>query len=299
MITKIAVSVLMTTYNREKYVAEAIESVLASTFKNFELIIVDDCSVDNTVSIIKEYECTDDRIKVYVNEKNLGQFRNRNKAASLANGEYIKFFDSDDIMNADLLEVTMGAMLRFPQADAGIECNWNKIQQHDLPVIFTPRENYINHFFKGNHSLSYGPSSSVFKRSVFNYHGGFNEKIGILADTLLMLQLATNSSIVGYKPDLFHWRRHEGQVTVEQGNHFLMFEQRAQIHDIIFNSEIPLNKEEIKILRQNYKNIFLRNIYRHFKTNRSLSKVYKMAQMLDIKLPDIFQAFFKNRMIDY
>ena len=61
------VSVLMTAYNREKYISEAIESVLSSTFKNFELIIVDDGSVDNTVKIARGYELKDSRIKVFTN----------------------------------------------------------------------------------------------------------------------------------------------------------------------------------------------------------------------------------------
>ena len=63
------VSVLMTSYNRQDFIAEAIESVLNSTLKNFELIIVDDCSTDKTVDIAKSYEASDNRVKVYVNGK--------------------------------------------------------------------------------------------------------------------------------------------------------------------------------------------------------------------------------------
>src|SRR5258705_9727856 len=90
------VSVLMTAYNREKYIGEAIKSVLASGYTNFELIIVDDCSGDNTVTIAKTFEQRDARIKVYVNEKNLGDYPNRNKAAGYENGEFIMYLDSDD-----------------------------------------------------------------------------------------------------------------------------------------------------------------------------------------------------------
>lgn len=87
------VSILMTAYNREKYIAEAIESVLASTYTNFELIIVDDCSADRTLEIAKSYEEKDKRIKIYINEKNLGDYPNRNKAASLAKGVYLKYLE--------------------------------------------------------------------------------------------------------------------------------------------------------------------------------------------------------------
>src|SRR4051812_47750099 len=90
------VSVLMTSYNREKYIAQAIESVIASTYSNLELIIVDDCSKDSTVSIARSYAENDKRVKVYVNEKNLGDYPNRNKAASYATGKYLKYVDADD-----------------------------------------------------------------------------------------------------------------------------------------------------------------------------------------------------------
>jgi glycosyltransferase involved in cell wall biosynthesis len=87
------VSVLMTSYNRQDYIAEAIESVLNSKYQNFELIIVDDGSKDQTVKIAQEFAEKDKRIRLYINEKNLGDYGNRNKAASYATGKYIKYLD--------------------------------------------------------------------------------------------------------------------------------------------------------------------------------------------------------------
>ncbi|MEJ0081053.1 MAG: glycosyltransferase family A protein [Puia sp.] len=86
----------MTCYNREKYIGEAIESVLASSYSNLELIIVDDHSSDDTVNIGRAYAEKDNRVNVYLNEKNLGDYPNRNKAASYARGEFLKYVDSDD-----------------------------------------------------------------------------------------------------------------------------------------------------------------------------------------------------------
>ena len=77
-----AVSVLMTAYNRENYIAESIDSVLAQRFGDFELIITDNQSTDGTVEIARRYERLDPRVRVVVNERNLGQFGNRNRAAS-------------------------------------------------------------------------------------------------------------------------------------------------------------------------------------------------------------------------
>jgi glycosyltransferase involved in cell wall biosynthesis len=107
------VSVLMTAYNREKYIDEAIESVLASSYRNLELIVVDDCSKDRSVEIARTYAAKDDRVKVYVNETNLGDYPNRNRAASLARGEYIKYADSDDIMFPSCLKKMVTPMIQF------------------------------------------------------------------------------------------------------------------------------------------------------------------------------------------
>src|SRR5690606_2521559 len=92
------VSVLMTVYNREKYIAEAIKSVLASTYQNWELIIVDDQSMDNSVAIAQSFAQKDPRIQVHVNKENLGDYPNRNRAASYAKGKYLKYVDSDDLI---------------------------------------------------------------------------------------------------------------------------------------------------------------------------------------------------------
>jgi glycosyltransferase involved in cell wall biosynthesis len=293
------VSVLMTAYNRERYIAEAIESVLSSTYKNFELVIVDDCSADETFEIAKKYEQKDTRVRVYRNKTNLGQFKNRNTAASFAKGEYIKYFDSDDVMNNNLLEITMQAMQSFPQASVGIECRWPKIPAAKLPVLFSSREAYVNHFFKGNDFLHYGPSSSVIRKKLFGECNGYDEKVGILADTLLMLQLAAKSPVVGYKPDLFHWRRHDGQVTVEQDNYYEMFCQRHEINTIILNSEIPFTPGEAEIVKQNLKNIFIRNIFKYIWSIKNPIKLYNMIKIRNIRLIDIFRALSKNKIVEY
>ena len=111
--SKPIVTVLTTTYNREAFIAAAIESVLSSFHSDFELIVVDDCSSDNTVGIARKYEKLDKRVKVYVNEKNLGDYVNRNKAAAYASGKYIKYLDSDDLLYPHGLQVMVYSMEQF------------------------------------------------------------------------------------------------------------------------------------------------------------------------------------------
>ena len=91
------VSIVMPAYNVEKYIEESIESVLYQTYSNWELIIVNDCSLDNTYKIIKKYHKKDSRIKSYSLLKNQGVANARNIAINNAKGKYITFLDSDDI----------------------------------------------------------------------------------------------------------------------------------------------------------------------------------------------------------
>lgn len=94
----------MTTYNGVKYLREQIESILSQTYKDFELIICDDCSKDSTVSILKKYQNKDSRVKYFINESNLGFKKNFEKAISLCSGEYVAFSDQDDIWLPEKLE---------------------------------------------------------------------------------------------------------------------------------------------------------------------------------------------------
>ena len=118
MESKTLVSVLMTAYNREKYISEAIESVLASTYSNLK--IVEDRSAYNTIAIAKKYEESDKGVKVYLNQKNLGHFANRNKATSYANGEFIMNVDSDDTILSAGIEDLIATMNLFPESDFGM-----------------------------------------------------------------------------------------------------------------------------------------------------------------------------------
>lgn len=98
------VSILMSAYNTEKYIDEAIESVLNQTYKNWELIICDDCSTDNSYILALKYKKKDKRIKVLKNKKNMRQAFSRNRAFKESAGKYIAIMDSDDRMDRKRLE---------------------------------------------------------------------------------------------------------------------------------------------------------------------------------------------------
>lgn len=114
------VSVITPTYNSENYIAATIRSVQNQTYAHWEMIIVDDCSSDQTASMILDFVTSDNRIKFYKLEKNAGAGVARNQAVSLAAGRYIAFLDADDLWKPEKLQHQIGFM-----------------QTHDLPFTFS------------------------------------------------------------------------------------------------------------------------------------------------------------------
>ena len=107
------VSVCIPTYNNAEYIKETIECVLKQTYNNIELIVVDDQSKDDTVAVIKSIE--DDRLKLYINEENLGMSGNWNRCMELCTGEYIKLICADDLIHETLIEKEVAAMEQHPE----------------------------------------------------------------------------------------------------------------------------------------------------------------------------------------
>src|SRR5690349_6792955 len=91
------VSVVLCTYNGEKYIAEQLDSVCSQTYRNLEIIVCDDASADNTLSLLNSYAAKDHRIKLFRNEKNIGYNKNFEKAIGLAGADWIAISDQDDL----------------------------------------------------------------------------------------------------------------------------------------------------------------------------------------------------------
>ena len=104
------VSIITPTYNCGKFIGRTIESVQKQSYENWEMIIVDDCSKDNTKEIVEEYIKNDSRIKYHILEKNSGAAVARTTAMELAHGKYMAFLDSDDIWKSDKLEKQLAYM---------------------------------------------------------------------------------------------------------------------------------------------------------------------------------------------
>lgn len=201
------VSVLMTAFNREKFIGESITSVLKSTLEDFELLVVDDNSKDATVDIARAFARTDNRVKVHVNAENLGDYNNRNRAAAFASGDYLKYVDSDDIIYPYCLQAMLDCMQAFPAAGLGLSRPYSA--DGAFPICLSPGEAYTEHFL-GPGLLNNAPLSAIIKRDLFEAAGGFSGK-RYVGDGELWLKLARTCSVVKMPLGLTWWRSHPEQ----------------------------------------------------------------------------------------
>lgn len=121
------ISVIIPIYNVQDYIEECLKSVIAQTYKNIEILCIDDCGLDNSISVVKKYMIIDSRIRLICHEENKGLGGGRNTGIKHAKGEYICFIDSDDIIDETMLEKMHAAILNY-DVDAvicKIECFQN------------------------------------------------------------------------------------------------------------------------------------------------------------------------------
>ena len=203
------VSVLMTVFNREAYIKEAIQSVIDSTYTNWELIITDDQSKDNSLEIAKSYELRDDRIKVYLNEENLGDYTNRNKAASYAKGKYLKYVDADDMLYPYGLELLVYYMEQFPEAGFGL-CSLEQDPERIYPFQLSPQQIYSRNYFEKRTVFHKAPLSSIIKRSVFEKEKGF-ANVRHYGDFEMWLRLSKKNNLVLMPHGIVWYRISDGQ----------------------------------------------------------------------------------------
>jgi glycosyltransferase involved in cell wall biosynthesis len=217
--TAIRVSVCIPTYNGAPFLAEAIASVLAQTFTDFELLLIDDRSTDATLDILHSF--TDPRVRVYQNEKQLGIPRNWNRGLSLAQGEYICIFHQDDIMLPENLRRKAEALAADPtisfvhsaveflvEAEApNPPIDWIDDAPEDR--VFTGKGYFYRLLF---HNLICAPTVMMRQTSVAKI-GQFDERLGFACDYAMWLKLCTEGSVGFLSQPLLLYRWHKSNAS--------------------------------------------------------------------------------------
>jgi len=198
------VSIAMCTYNGENFLHQQIDSLLAQTYTNIEIIAVDDASADRTKAILEEYALKDNRFRFFINEKNIGYNKNFEKAISLSSAQYIATSDQDDIWETAKIETMMNnwpAGSLFIYSLSGIFYTDDFIARQPAP-----RVRYSN--IDNIHSLVFNSPvhghTSMFKKELIPYCLPF--PTGIFYDWWMSMHVAS-ISFIGCVPHTLTWHR--------------------------------------------------------------------------------------------
>lgn len=183
------ISVCVPTYNYGRFLPDCIESVLAQTFTDWELVISDDCSTDNTADIVGEYAKADDRIRYVRNERRLGMNGNIKRAAEAGAGKYLKMLCSDDWLAPECLQTLVELMEKNPQVvlatPAEIACDESGNPTHlqflyGKSISIIPGEKMLDRVARG-HGLG-GHSSFLIRSAAYKAVGGYDDTLLYAAD---------------------------------------------------------------------------------------------------------------------
>jgi glycosyltransferase involved in cell wall biosynthesis len=255
----------MTSFNREDYIAQALESVLAQTMRDFELVVCDDASTDRTVEIARAFAKRDARVRVIANDRNIGDYPNRNRAATFARGTYIKYHDSDDLMYTHCLAVMTTYLDAAPTAVAALSGSrhW---AGGACPMLVTPALAYEREFLGGG-LFHLGPGAALLRRTSFEEHGGFPGG-GSASDYLMWLRLCASSNVLLVPGDLFYYRVHAGQELRNEKNEFDYVLAGAEAWSMLKSPACPLSANAREQAKRNCAYTTLRGAYRKFRVGR-------------------------------
>ncbi|MGV3587894.1 MAG: glycosyltransferase family 2 protein [Adhaeribacter sp.] len=209
------VSVLIPTYNSAHFLDEAIQSVLNQTYTDFELIIVDNCSTDNSEQVIAAY-LSDKRVTYYKNKTNIGLVGNFNKCLEYAQGEYIKYLCSDDKFHPALLEQYVRVMDQYPNvalvtSNRAIFGFKNYIWQ--LPLTHLQKGKTVAYHSLNDVNWIGEPTSVMFRRANLPAVGGFRSEFTYLTDWDMWLRQLSVGDCYIIPEALSYFRVHENQTT--------------------------------------------------------------------------------------
>jgi glycosyltransferase involved in cell wall biosynthesis len=284
------VSVLVTVYNREVFLEATLLSILASLFVDFEVIVVDDCSVDKSRNIAAKVAEGDSRVTLHVNSTNLGDYGNRMRAASMARGKYLKYVDSDDIIYPHSLGVMVDAMEQNDGVSLALSHSLPEDEQ-PYPWVLSPRDCFRKHFM-GRGCLGCGPSGAIIRRSSFESVGGFRQEWGVLSDVELWLRLASRWPTALLPPGLIWWRRHEGQEFSRSGASLTYLERGFELAiQSLRDSSCPLSEAEKGSVLARVRHVHARRLLSLALKGRNPQTAWRLFRKSDLTCLDLLGGF--------
>jgi glycosyltransferase involved in cell wall biosynthesis len=280
------------TYNSGKWVRQTIESVLASSFSDFEFLISDDSSTDDTWDIICEYK--DARIKAWRNDSNIREYPNRNKVLKQARGKFILFVDGDDI----LYKYSLRNLNEYIHCHPKVVMIWGVppvyVDFAVLPIVLNTEQTLRILYESERPFAIIGFSETLFHVETLKKIGGLPENYAV-GDTYIRKRMVLEGNILLIPMGLTFWRRSENQASQKASRSFAGFLESYQI-DLAIISLCDLNNKAE--LRKVITGSFIRRLLMHtvFKFNFFL--FWKLFRRARLSLSE-FKFLFKSSEYSY
>lgn len=236
-------SILIAHYNNFEYFKDCYQSIISQTYKNFEVIILDDCSTDDSYEKVKNLVKDDHRFKIFKNDENKGVGYTKGKLIELASGDICGFLDPDDAITPDAIEESIKCY-NDPKIVATYSkmyfCNSELVPQTIAKINRKVKNNdplFLNIFFEVNHFFT-------FKRNVYNNTSKINDKIRLAEDQDLYLKLYEQGCFKFINKPLYLYRKHEKGIS-QSINKSKIAEKNKQWDLVLRNT---LSRRGIKII---------------------------------------------------
>jgi len=238
------ISVVMPVYNGQKFIKEAVESILEQTFNDFELIIVNDGSIDKTGEIIKFFSERDNRVRVFTNAKNIGCYQSRNIGLATAQGKFIAVMDSDDISVANRFELQLKFMEENPSV--GVVGGNAKIIDENGQYKFTTNMPKADKLIRWQLCFSnpFIHPSVLMRKEIVKQLNGYNTYM-VAQDYDLIERMTDVTKLANLPEVLVLYRQHGDNLTA------LPYEVRAEVRDDIRQRAIQKNLTSNKNINWN------------------------------------------------
>jgi glycosyltransferase involved in cell wall biosynthesis len=202
------VSICIPTYNRKGYLKETLESIAAQSYKDYEIVIVDDGSIDGTGEMVTNYG----RDIRYYWQENAGDAAARNKLIELAQGRYISFIDSDDLLLSDAIEMMVNA-IETEYQDVVVYGNYLRIDEEGSPRGRSKRKLRSGYITRSLfEDIIVHPNGSMFPKRIF-LHATFDTSLKVCSDYALWLRLSLKYRFIALPEPIFKRRRHSENVS--------------------------------------------------------------------------------------
>jgi len=251
MKNKNLVTVLINSYNGEKTIYQTIKSALSQTYKNYEILIIDDASVDNTVNIIKKFK--NKKIRLYRNKENIGLGKSRVLAQSKIQGEYVCILDQDDIWNKNKIKSQLKLFLKDKKV--GLVATRYKLIDENNKIICLE-----NTYYDKKNFINYLSFKNIFAHSTIMYRTKYAKSVGWYSNRLIYAQDYDLTLKILKKYEFKFLKNFLANIRVNSKS---MTKNKIFQFDII-NEELIILKKIRTIYNLNLSN-FIKNYYQYFK----------------------------------